>query len=217
MAAKACFAICMNFDSATNEERMADLISKDQLKLVFATAKQENIDKYFTPLNAALAHYRINTPLRICHFIAQVAQESGCFRYNEEIWPNPTLDAHGVATKGSSWQLRYEGNTGLGNTHPGDGYRFRGRGLIQLTGRANYEKYGTYLKRDLSSGNNPDLVAQPDLAVDAAGWYWSTRDLNAYADKDDVLSITKRINGGTLGLDERKAFLEKAKKAFSLA
>ena len=129
----------MKLDSATNEKRMADLISKDQLKLVFATAKQENIDKYFAPLNAALAHYSINSPLRICHFIAQVAQESGCFRYNEEIWPNPTLDANGVATKGSSWQLRYEGNTGLGNTHPGDGYRFRGRGLIQLTGRANYE------------------------------------------------------------------------------
>lgn len=196
---------------------MADLITKDQIKAVLANAKQENIDKYFAPLNAALAHYSINTPLRICHFIAQVAQESGSFRYNEEIWPNPTLDANGVATKGSSWQLRYEGNAGLGNTHPGDGYRFRGRGLIQLTGRANYAKYGSYLNRDLTSGANPDLVAQPDLAVDAAGWYWNSRDLNSYADKDDVLSITKRINGGTLGLDERKAFLAKAKKAFNIA
>lgn len=196
---------------------MADLISKDQLKAFMTAAKPENIDKYFAPLNAALAKYAINTPLRICHFIAQVAQESGSFKYNEEIWPNPSLDANGVATKGSSWQLRYEGNAGLGNTQPGDGYRFRGRGLIQLTGRANYAKYGSHLGKDLTSGANPDLVAGPDLAVDAACWFWQTRDLNAFADKDDVLSITKRINGGTLGLDERKAFLAKAKKSFSLA
>lgn len=196
---------------------MADLITKDQLKAIMPAAKQENIDKYCDGLNAALTKYSINTPLRICHFVAQVAQESGSFRYNEEIWPNPTLDAHGVATKGSSWQLRYENNAGLGNTQPGDGYRFRGRGLIQLTGRANYAKYGSFLKRDLTSGNNPDLVAQPDLAVDAASWFWDTHGLNAYADKDDVLSITKRINGGTLGLDERKAFLASAKKAFKIA
>lgn len=196
---------------------MADLITQDQLRAILTNAKQENIDKYFAPLNRALAHYSIDTSLRICHFIAQVAQESGSFRYNEEIWPNPALDANGVATKGSSWQLRYEGNAGLGNTQPGDGYRFRGRGLIQLTGRANYAKYGSFLGKDLTSGENPSLVAQPDLAVDAAGWYWNSRNLNSYADKDDVLSITKRINGGTLGLDERKAFLAKAKTAFGLA
>jgi putative chitinase len=197
--------------------KMSDLITKDQLKAILSNAKDENIDRYLAPLNKALARYSINTPIRIAHFIAQVAQESGSFRYNEEIWPNPALDANGVATNGSSWQLRYEGRTELGNTHPGDGYRFRGRGLIQLTGRANYAKYGSLLGRDLTTGANPDLVAQPDLAVDAAGWYWDTRGLNAYADKDDVLSITKRINGGTLGLDSRKAFLAKAKQILGLA
>jgi putative chitinase len=196
---------------------MSDLITKDQLKAILPSAKDENIDKYLAPLNQALAQHSINTPLRIAHFIAQVAQESGSLKYNEEIWPNPALDAQGVATNGSSWQLRYEGRAELGNTQPGDGYRFRGRGLIQLTGRANYAKYGEALGRDLTSGTNPDLVAQPTLAVDAAGWYWSTRNLNAYADKDDVLGITKRINGGTLGLDNRKAFLAKAKTALGIA
>jgi putative chitinase len=196
---------------------MSDLITKDQLKAILSSAKEENIDRYLEPLNKALGHYAINTPMRIAHFIAQVAQESGSFRYNEEIWPNPSLDAQGVATNGSSWQLRYEGRAELGNTVPGDGYRFRGRGLIQLTGRANYAKYGTKLGRDLTSGTNPDLVAQPDLAVDAAGWYWDSRGLNAFADKDDVLSITKRINGGTLGLDNRKAFLAKAKSVLAIS
>ena len=181
------------------------------------SAKEDNLGKYLLPLNNALAHYAINTPLRIAHFIAQVAQESGSFKYNEEIWPNPALNAVGVATNGSSWQLRYEGRAELGNTHPGDGYKFRGRGLIQLTGRTNYEKYGESVKRELTSGNNPDLVAQPDLAVDAAGWYWNSRNLNGYADKDDILSITKRINGGTLGLENRKAFLAKAKQALHIA
>jgi putative chitinase len=196
---------------------MPDLITKDQIKAILSSAKEENIDKYLAPLNKALAKYAINTPLRIAHFISQVAQESGSFRYNEEIWPNPALNAHGVATNGSSWQLRYEGRAELGNTHPGDGYKFRGRGLIQLTGRSNYAKYGELLGKDLTSGSNPDLVAQPDLAVDAAGWYWDSRNLNAFADKDDVLSITKRINGGTLGLDNRKAFLTKAKQALGVA
>jgi putative chitinase len=195
---------------------MAELITKDQLKVILSNAKPENIDKYHDPLQKALTHYSINSPLRIAHFIAQVAQESGSFRYNEEIWPNPTLNPQGVATKGSSWQLKYEGNTGLGNTQPGDGYRFRGRGLIQLTGRANYTSYGKFIQRDLTSGTNSDLVGQPALAVDAAGWFWNTRNLNSYADKDDVLSITKRINGGTLGLEERKAFLVKAKKALGI-
>ena len=196
---------------------MPELITKDQLKAIMVSAKEENIDKYLAPLNLALARYAINTPMRIAHFVAQLAQESGSFKYNEEIWPNPALDAHGVATNGSEWQLRYEGRTELGNTQPGDGYKFRGRGLIQLTGRSNYSKFGETLGQNLTDGKNPDLVAQPQLATDAAGWYWDSRGLNVYADKDDVLSITKRINGGTLGLDARKAFLIKAKAVLGIA
>lgn len=193
-----------------------ELITKEQLKAILIGAKPENIEKYFIPLNNALAHYEINTPLRIAHFIAQVAHESGSFRYNEEIWSNPRLDARGVATHGATWQLRYEGRRDLGNTQPGDGYRFRGRGLIQLTGRNNYSKYAAFLGRDLTTGDNPDLVGQPDLAVDAAGWFWNSRQLNNYADRDDVLSITKRINGGTNGLDDRKNFLKRAKAALNI-
>lgn len=193
------------------------LISREQLKSILLRVSDAKIETYFVPINQCLNHYEINTPLRISHFIAQVAHESGSFVYNEEIWSNPRLNAQGVATHGATWQLRYEGRADLGNTEVGDGYRFRGRGLIQLTGRHNYTKYGLSLGRDLTSGNNPDLVAQPELAVDAAGWYWNSRKLNAYADRDDILSITKRINGGTNGLEDRKAFLKRAKTVFNLA
>lgn len=192
------------------------LLSKEKLKEIIYTATDANIDKYFEPLNAVLVKYEINTPLRIAHFIAQLAHESGSFRYNEEIWPNPQLDANGVATRGNSWQLKYEGRADLGNTQTGDGYRFRGRGLIQLTGRANYTKYGEYLEQNLTDGENPDKVAQPDLAADAAGWFWMRRKLNTYADQDDVLKITKRINGGTNGLSDRKKYLERAKQALGI-
>ena len=198
-------------------DTVIELISKEQLKAILVGAKDERIDTYFVPLNNCLNHYEINTPLRMAHFIAQVAHESGSFRYNEEIWSNPKLNAQGIATNGASWQLRYEGRKDLGNTQPGDGYRFRGRGLIQLTGRSNYAKYAQFLNRDLTSGTNPDLVGQPDLAVDAAGWFWNSRKLNDYADRDDVLSITKRINGGTNGLDDRKNFLKRAKNVFNIA
>ena len=194
-----------------------ELITKEQLKAILLRVSDERIEKYLLPLNKCLNHYNINTPLRIAHFIAQVAHESGSFRYNEEIWSNPKLNAQGVATRGASWQLRYEGRKDLGNTETGDGYRFRGRGLIQLTGRFNYVKYGASLGRDLTSGTNPDLVGEPELAVDAAGWFWNSRKLNTYADRDDVLRITKRINGGTNGLNDRKAFLKRAKTVFNLA
>lgn len=191
------------------------LITKAKLKEILST-KEELIDRYLIPLNQALHHYQVNTPLRIAHFIAQVGHESGSFRYHEEIWPNPQLDANGVAQNGNKWQLRYEGNEGLGNTEVGDGYRFRGRGLIQLTGRGNYTRYGKFLGKNLTDGDNPGKVAQPELAADAAGWFWMRRKLNTYADRDDVLTITKRINGGTNGLSDRKRLLQLAKKALGI-
>lgn len=141
--------------------------------------------------------YEINTPLRQAHFIAQILHESGSFRYREEI-------ASGAA---------YEGRKDLGNTKKGDGKRFKGRGLIQLTGRANYEAYGKSLGRESEILSNPKLVAEEDeLNVDVAGWFWDRAKLNALADKDDLKAITRRINGGYTGLADRKAFLERAKK-----
>lgn len=124
--------------------------------------------------------------LRFAHFFAQLGHESGGFSYMEEI-------ASGAA---------YEGRKDLGNTQPGDGRRYKGRGPIQLTGRANYRDYGRRLGIDLE--NHPEIAAIPSLGMLTACTYWTVTGLNAFADKDDVLTITRRINGGTNGLADRK-------------
>jgi predicted chitinase len=103
----------------------------------------------------------------------------------------------------------------LGNTQPGDGFRYRGRGPIQITGRANYKKYGDLLSVDLVG--NPDLAAQPEYAFQTAGLFWRMRGLNELADAEDFTTITKRINGGLTGLAERRRHYEVAKKALGLA
>ena len=146
---------------------------------------------------AANVHFRtygiLDNSLLLIHFLAQLAHESGNFRYMEEI-------ASGAA---------YEGRKDLGNTQPGDGKRFKGRGPIQLTGRANYRKYGQQLGIDFE--NNPTIVAIPSVGLLVACKFWVVNGLNELADKDDVVSITKRINGGTNGLADRKAKLEMIK------
>lgn len=133
--------------------------------------------------------------LRLSHFMAQLIHESGSFRYMEEI-------ASGAA---------YEGRADLGNTVAGDGRRFKGRGPIQLTGRANYRTFGRRIGIDLE--NHPEIAAVPSIGLHTALEYWKDRDLNRYADSDDVLAITKKINGGTNGLADRKKHLA-AMKAF---
>lgn len=146
---------------------------------------------------AANVHFRtygiLDNSLRLIHFLAQLAHESGNFRYMEEI-------ASGAA---------YEGRKDLGNTQVGDGKRFKGRGPIQLTGRANYRRYGQQLGIDFE--NNPEIVAIPSVGLLVACKFWFDNGLNELADKDDVVAITKRINGGTNGLADRKAKLEMIK------
>lgn len=139
----------------------------------------------------------LDTPLRLAHFMAQLAHESGGFRYMEEI-------ASGAA---------YEGRRDLGNDQPGDGKRYKGRGPIQLTGRANYRLFGRELGIDFEE--HPEIVALPSVGLLAACHFWKLRGLNELADADDVEAITKRINGGTNGLADRKAYLAKAKGLWS--
>ena len=167
--------------------------------------------KYHPHLLNTMRKYSINTPLRMMHFLAQLGHESGGLRYVEEIWPNPRLDARGVAQSGNRWQVRYEGRADLGNTQVGDGYRFRGRGLIQLTGRANYRSFGKAIGQNLTSGSNMNKVSRVPLSVLVAGWFWNSRVLNSLADKDDVRGITRRINGGYNGLADRKLYLARAR------
>jgi putative chitinase len=161
-----------------------------------SSASASQVDRYFGPLLALMRSNQVNSPLRIAHFLAQVGHESGDFRYSEEL-------ADGSA---------YEGRASLGNTQPGDGPRFKGRGLIQLTGRANYTAYGLARGRDfVTPPNNLALSTDPNLAVDVSCWFWTTHGLNARADSDSLNSITHTINGGFNGLADRAAHLQRAK------
>jgi len=146
---------------------------------------------------SANVHFReygiLDSGLRLAHFIAQVAHESGGFVYMEEI-------ASGAA---------YEGRADLGNTQAGDGKRYKGRGPLQLTGRANYREYGQAL--GIYFEEHPDIVAYPSIGLHVACEYWKRKGLNALADMDDVTAITKKVNGGLNGFDDRKSKLAKAK------
>ena len=142
----------------------------------------------------------IDTSLRLCHFLAQLAHESAHFQVTREF-------ASGKA---------YEGRKDLGNTQPGDGPLYRGRGLIQTTGRANYRQATTAIRKLNASA--PDFEANP-VALEEFPWallagitYWQSRNINSAADRDDVVRVTELINGGHLGLDERKEYLARAKK-----
>lgn len=146
---------------------------------------------------AAAIHFQayglLDNPLRLAHFIAQLAHESGSFKYMEEI-------ASGAA---------YEGRKDLGNTQPGDGVLFKGHGPIQITGRANHRYFGRKIGINLE--RYPKLAANPSIGLHLACAYWADRKLNALADNDDVEAITRKINGGLNGLADRKAQLAKAK------
>lgn len=163
----------------------------------------ERAAHFVEALNRTMQRYGINTFRREAHFLAQVLHESGRLRYLEELWgPTPA-------------QQGYEGRADLGNTRPGDGFRFRARGLIQLTGRANYEAFS----RDSGSDfvGNPDAVAALPAAADVAGWYWHNRNLNALAELNDVYAVTRRINGGLNGIADRIALLRRARSGLQQA
>jgi putative chitinase len=167
-----------------------------KLQAILPNASTAAIGRYYKHLVTEMAKRAINTPLRRAHFLAQLAHESGSFVYAEEL-------ASGEA---------YEGRKDLGNTEKGDGKRFKGRGLIQLTGRKNYKAYGDDIGQDLTKDSGWVQVAtDPVLAVGAAGWFWETHGLNAHADADDVLKITRIINGGTNGLEDRVRYLGRAR------
>ena len=156
----------------------------------------------FVPvLNVAMSRYAIVTPQRIAAFIAQVGHESGQLRFVREIW-GPTAQ-----------QAGYEGRADLGNTVKGDGSKYRGRGLIQITGRANYAACGEALGLDLIG--KPELLELSQYAAMSAAWFWSTKGLNTLADQSDFVRITRRINGGLTGQADRQALYNKALKVLA--
>ncbi|MDX8398709.1 MAG: LysM peptidoglycan-binding domain-containing protein [Gallionellaceae bacterium] len=195
------------------------------LQKIMPTARQSDINKYLEPLNAQLPKFEINTPLRLCHFIAQIAHESGNFRYDSEdlnysasglqttfhkYFPSQELAKQYEKQPEKIANRVYASRMGNGDEASGDGWKYRGRGLIQLTGCNNYTKCGQSIGLDLV--NNPEPLAKdPAVAVQGAGWYWQANNLNILADRDDVRAVTKAINGGYNGLADREAILARAK------
>ena len=181
------------------------MITESQLQRVMPRLSSAKRQLYLPHLNQALQTFGVDTLLRTAAFIAQLAHESGEFRFMEEIW-GPTAA-----------QRRYEPASELarrlGNTEPGDGQRFKGRGPIQITGRFNYGKYGDLLGIDLVA--QPELASHPEVAFSTAGLYWKTNGLNELADCEDFVLITRLINGGTNGLADRQMYFERAKQALA--
>lgn len=149
-------------------------------------------------IEPAMVEFEINTPQRQAAFLAQIGHESGGLHWATEIW-GPTAA-----------QSKYEGRTDLGNTQPGDGFKFKGRGLIQTTGRANYTATGAALGVDLMV--SPEQLSEPELAARSAAWFWKRHGLNELADVGDFMRITRTINGGLNGYSERIALWEVARE-----
>lgn len=157
----------------------------------------------FVPgLNATMGKFAIITRLRMAAFIAQVGHESGQLQYVRELGNDKYLSKYDTGRLAQR----------LGNTAAadGDGQLYRGRGLIQVTGRDNYRDCSEALFGDSRLLNTPELLEQPVYASMSAGWFWQKTGLNSLADKGDILTITKRINGGTNGLEDRQAIYKRA-------
>ena len=174
------------------------------------------LDHWYNALSQCLPDYDINTPQRIASFLAQCAHESGGFRAIKEnlnykaeslvkVFPKyfkSLAEANKYAKQPEKIANKiYGGRMGNGDEASGDGYRYCGRGLIQLTGKSNYQNFADSL--EMAVEDVPEYLATFEGAVQSACWFWEANNLNQWADKGDILTMTKRINGGTIGLDDR--------------
>ena len=169
------------------------MITPEIIRMVMPLAGAR-IEFFVKPLDEAMAEAQITNLYRMAAFLAQLAHESGELRYMKEL-----ADGKG-----------YEGRKDLGNTQPGDGPRFKGRGPIQITGRTNYRSCSLALYGDERLLATPELLEQPEDGCRAAAWFWKTRGLNELADAQDFRAITKRINGGYNGYEDRKKYYDRA-------
>ena len=165
---------------------MNPLLTPEQLRRIYTQCPESRIQLYTPLLVAMFEEFQINTPQRIRMFLAQIGHESGQLRYTEEL-------ASGKA---------YEARRDLGNTVAGDGVRYKGRGLLQITGRSNYSQCAVDLGLPLVE--NPELLAQPEPAARSAGWYWNKHNLNSLCDQGLFELLTRRINGGLNGYPSRR-------------
>jgi predicted chitinase len=173
------------------------MLTDDELRQIMPNCPAAKRADYLPFIQQAMAEFDITSYRRETAFLAQLAHESAELRYMEEI-------ASGAA---------YEGRANLGNTQPGDGKRFKGRGPIQLTGRAKYTKYGQLLGLDLI--DDPSIAATKEVGFRIAGLFWKLNGLNELADQQNFKLITKRVNGGYNGLDDRLKYYQRAKKVMS--
>lgn len=177
----------------------------------------ELADKWVNALNETCQEFAIDSPYRIAGFLSNVAHESGGFKFVSEnlnysaaslmrVWSSrfPTVEiAQRYAMQPEKIANRaYADRMGNGDEASGDGWKYRGRGLIQLTGKNNYVAYS--LACDNEALQKPDIVAEPKYAAESAGWFWSVNRLNQLADNQDIVGMAKRINGGINGLDDRQ-------------
>ncbi len=174
------------------------MITLEQLRRIMPYAG-ERAEAFLDPLNQAMAEFGIDTPQRQAAFLSQIAHESGSLRYVREIASGAT----------------YEGRRDLGNTEPGDGMRFKGRGLLQITGRHNYGLCSIALYGDERLLDKPWLLESAVGACRSAAWYWSAFGLNEIADAGDIKRMTRRINGGLNGRAERQAYYAVAKEVLA--
>jgi len=181
------------------------ITAQQLLQILPSAGKQAGV--FASALTLAMDKYQINTRLRMAAFIAQVGHESGQFRYVKEIGGDQYLSKYDTGALAKR----------LGNTPEadGDGQKYRGRGLVQITGRDNYLACSKALFGDNRLLSTPELLEQAEWACKSAAWFWNSRNLNALADAGDMSGITKRINGGFNGLAERLAFYERAKKVLA--
>jgi putative chitinase len=197
------------------------ILSKEQLSKLIPG--NPYVDHWYDALSQALPDYDINTPQRIASFLAQCAHESGEFKFLKEnlnykaeslmrVWPRyfPNMEvANQYAHKQEAIANRaYANRMGNGPEESGDGSKFCGRGLIQLTGRANYQAFADSIETSID--DVPEYLATFEGAVQSACWFWESNNLNQFADSGDILTMTKRINGGTLGLEDRVKHYNKA-------
>jgi putative chitinase len=205
------------------------LVTHEQLCQFFEDTIEDWLLECLEPLNDALAFYEINNPQRIAMFLAQVGHESAGMSVMEEnlnysaqglnkIFPKyfarAGRDANAYAKKPEKIaNVVYSNRMGNGDEASGDGYRYRGRGFIQLTGKSNYKAFAEDMEMPLEEATA--WLETAEGAVWSACWFWDSRELNKWADKGDIVTVTKKINGGTIGLEDRKHHYEEALHIFS--
>ena len=199
-------------------------LTKEQLKELLP--KNPNVDYWYDALQKLLPEYEINTPQRIAAFVAQCAHESGGFMVLKEnlnyrpatlrkifakYFPDDSIAEQYCSLPNRQEAIAnrvYANRMGNGDEASGDGYRYCGRGLIQLTGKENYTSFADSL--EISPEEVPEYLATFEGAAQSACWFWESNNLNQWADKGDILTLTKRINGGTIGLEDRIKHYEHA-------